>query len=66
MTYNQKIQNRLNNAYSGCPIVLDDRGFEELLNKACVAVWVYKEYHRAECILDGLYQRFEYAELAPQ
>jgi hypothetical protein len=65
MTYNQQIIDRLDRAYSGCPIILDDLGFEDLLHKAYAAIWLYAEYHRAECILDGLYQRFGYAELAP-
>ena len=65
MTYNQQIEDRLDRAYFGCPIILNDLGFEELLEKAYNAIWVYEEHHRAECILDGLYQRFGYSELLP-
>lgn len=65
MTFNYQIEARLDRAYY-CPIVLHALDFEELLKKAYEAVWVYQEYHRAECILDGLWQRFGYAELSPQ
>ena len=66
MTYNQQIENRLDRAYTNCPIILNTFDFEELLKKAYNAVWVYSEHHRAESILDGLYQRFGYPELSPQ
>lgn len=66
MTYNQQIEDRLDRAYTHCPIFIDSSEFEELLRKAYNAVWVYSEYHRAESILDGLYQRFGYTELSPQ
>ena len=65
MTYSYQIESRLDRAYSNCPIVLHALDFEELLKKAYEAVWVYQEYHRAECILDGLWQRFGYVELLP-
>jgi len=52
-----------------CPILVFSTTEALEFEASLVALWkivnTYNEYHRAEIILDGLYQRFGYPELAP-
>lgn len=44
---------------------LQTEDLAELMNNLAFAIFEYKEFSRAECILDGLYQKYGCSELSP-